>query len=757
MNTGVIPLSGQGRVLIKGPEGAGKSTLCEVLTLVLHGKGSPRIRTNTLGESTILSSETGYKAELAFESGFGAAARSVEIVQAFKHKQLKSRYIISVDGKREEPSTKPEQKKLVKRLVPLSYNEWLGVVYLHQGGIHDLLAGTPAEKREYLTSVFGLDFYDDLITETKEEIKRIEQQVKGSVGIQQQVQDNEEALRTAKAFVAGYDLPSLKTELAGVNSGLQNQAKVLGELEASKNALASCVSAQQAYTNVVETAGKEDFDLSSLQEKLQSLIEIKAGLQQQVRSAVQQQQVYDRVVAQVAATTGKLEGKRSKLATLKPVFSVELIEDVLGALGRARSVELVSFSALVPEKDNGGWREPAMRAMAVAQTLRQLQSMTKLGACCPTCNQALPDLSSSIQTQEALLKEARETARNNFTQRIAAKLGVTKLPALDVLSQDLNNQLQAHQLITTLKNEISTLETELAGITTPDPPQDTTDLNKKLQTVQNKIQQQEAEIKTAQMVFNAKARYDAAMAALPDNIDADLIENQIHETNAQIALYRKKQMELTRQIGEAEGHNATYKTLLKQRESLDAKVEQYAELAGKHKEYVDVLLPYFEAVRASKVRGCVSVLEGILPVYVSSMVSGSQEYAGAEIRLKVSDDLTSVDMELRSRATSPWLSAIQASGGQRRRFTLATIAALREISPRKANIMFFDEPFADLESEGKLLFVNRLLPTLMDRCPDLESVFTVAHDYEVLQSAKDAFDHVWTAQRSNTGSKLKLE
>ena len=70
--------------------------------------------------------------------------------------------------------------------------------------------------------------------------------------------------------------------------------------------------------------------------------------------------------------------------------------------------------------------------------------------------------------------------------------------------------------------------------------------------------------------------------------------------------------------------------------------------------------------------------------------------------------------------------------------------------------MFFDEPFADLESEGKLLFVQRLIPTLMERCPDLESVFVIAHDAEVLQSANDSFDSVWQVERDERGSRIEL-
>ncbi len=71
--------------------------------------------------------------------------------------------------------------------------------------------------------------------------------------------------------------------------------------------------------------------------------------------------------------------------------------------------------------------------------------------------------------------------------------------------------------------------------------------------------------------------------------------------------------------------------------------------------------------------------------------------------------------------------------------------------------MMFDEPFLYMQGEGKLLFLNRLLPILQERCTDLETVIIVAHDAEITNSAKDAFDSVWTVSRDEAGSSIKME
>jgi hypothetical protein len=44
----------------------------------------------------------------------------------------------------------------------------------------------------------------------------------------------------------------------------------------------------------------------------------------------------------------------------------------------------------------------------------------------------------------------------------------------------------------------------------------------------------------------------------------------------------------------------------------------------------------------------------------------------------------------------------------------------------------------------------------MERCPDLTSVFLIAHDKEVLESAPNAFDQVWAVEQDDLGSRIHL-
>jgi DNA repair exonuclease SbcCD ATPase subunit len=198
---------------------------------------------------------------------------------------------------------------------------------------------------------------------------------------------------------------------------------------------------------------------------------------------------------------------------------------------------------------------------------------------------------------------------------------------------------------------------------------------------------------------------------------------------------------------------ARLQAIAKQRVSLNGKISDIAHMVKMTDVYDKEVIPYLSTLRSVRVRERVSVLENVLPAYVKEM--STSQYEGSSVKLSVSDDLEDIDLVLRPSKYNNEVSPVQASGGQRRRFTLALLGALREVSPRTTNIMFFDEPLADLQSEGKLLFLNRLLPLMLERCPGLESIMVIAHDREVLDSSNTSFNEVWkVTNHGSSGSKV---
>jgi DNA repair exonuclease SbcCD ATPase subunit len=761
-----IPLAKQGRVLLSGEEGAGKSMLPEVMTLILYGKGSPRLRKSGLVESSIVNVDTGYRGELSFESGSGASLRRVGITQAFKHPRLKSRYIINVDGQREEPTTKPEQKKLVKRLAPLSYEEWLGVVYLHQGGVHDLLAGTPTEKREYLTSVFGLDFYDDLLTAAKEEAKALERKGIGALDLQQTLADLKERLKEAEDELQ--DLPPLAEvdeALEKLSNRLLETSSALGSLRSSK------LDAERVEAMRGELAGlgldDPASELAEAQKAKESLVEKRTKLKTKLADAKRVATAYEAARTRYVNAKNRMEQAQAKVEKLKKEVAAlpprDKCEAAVALCDEAIGLNIDGFNPGGLEA-KGKWRDAARTAMTLRDQCRRLEKLaTQMRshkhdskAECPTCAQplSLDELDDTVKSLKADAAEFSQMAVDIFSQEVVGLVGEVEGEDSSDIKIALETMVDKHDSLGDAEDAVPITvsgckEAEEALAETP-KPEDTSKLTADIQTTEREISVLDGRIQKA----NTAIRLEDQIEAIGD-VDLAALNEQIEKLEAKQAKSKTKQTEaqdLKRQVTQA---TTVIATLTKQQKQVQKQIDDHAETALLLQSYERELLPYFTALRASKVKSCVSVLESVLPVYIGTM--SARQYEGAEVKLVVSDDLKDVDLTLRVGSNMPWISAVQASGGQRRRFTLAILAALREVSPRKANIMFFDEPFADLEGDGKLLFVNRLIPTLMDRCPDLESLFLIAHDAEVLQAGNDAFDSVWTVDRDEHGSRLLMD
>jgi len=755
----------------------------EVMTLILYGKGSPRMRTTGLVESTIVNEVTGYRGTLEFESGHGAAARHVEITQAFKHKRLKSRYIITVDGQREEPEGKPEQKKMVKRLAPLSMGEWLGVVYLSQGAVHDLLAGTPTAKREYLTSVFGLDFYDDLVNVAKDELKSFKSLAAGIDSLEQRRKDLAEDLKEQEAILAEVPggIGEVEEGIAKLSKRLQTQAAKLGKLEglaetaetyrevleeiaASERWTSYVIENKEAASKALKQARREQSEM------IQSLAEDRAVLKGIQRHQATRDKA-EKAVAKAKVEVKRLKDKKSQLVKdTKGIPKSEVLAALYNLASRGEQL-LGAEVVLDPSLEDGdvpstGWEEAVKEASGHRQAANQLRKVAKAtGSVCPTCQQAvdLGAMKASIATLEQQAEVAFSRAVSGLTDDLLAitdwwntsKISIGELAARAEESMDLWEDLE--QATTALQEAQGTLDEAEAALTETPQPEDPHSLQEAIEAREDELTEIDSRVDGLNNLVRLYERAET-LASQARDLNLDEIEAEIEglrnkQTQTQ-ARYDKAMAIKTRH----DQAGATIRGLLKQQDEVDEKIQEHAENALKIKHYELTIIPYFNSLRAAKVHSCVNVLEGVLPVYVAAMAEN--QYRGSEIKLNISDDLKSVELMLKAGRYSEWVSALQSSGGQRRGFTLAIIAALREVSPRRANIMFFDEPFADLESERKLLFVNRLMrlmPLLRDRCEDLESIFLIAHDREILEASNDSFDTVWVAERDATGSRLLLD
>ena len=767
-DTGLIPLENRGLVLIEGKEGSGKTLLADIPTTILFGKGAPRLRDTALAEKNLVDGLTGYKGNLVFDSGVGARSREVDITQAFKHKKLASRYIIKIDGEAdEEPTTKPQARKFVNRLAPISYGEWLGTTYISQGATHDLMAGTPSEKKEYITNVFGLSFCDDLVNEALGTAKELTTKVTGSLGIKQRLLDVDQQLKNMQQEIAS--LPSsedVSSVVEQLNKKIQNANQETGRLvtlmdtaedhaAATKRYKALCKSLGVASAADAATAAKEaETTLASLNERI-------ADLSAKVKSLKKAWAAYDDFVEDQRVASKAVEKKQAALTALEgqgEKMKLGLCEKTKALLIEAKGKGL---RTLQHGKDvSTPWRElvaSASAAEAQATKIEKLQA--KLGGGhgtvdCPTCSHAV-DIEVLRDTSNDLRKQAKGMwidASVELTNHLPD--GLDSLKTIDEAIDHLDDTIGYYLQVEEAKSGLNAAKQRLAVIDerSPEKPTETQDSSaEKLASLQEKQRGEKTFIADANEVKNVYTEVTTLERSLQD-VDLDGLAPAIEKIRANRADWVVEYNDALEEKDRVTSTRATYKALQKQKKELDDKVNEYAQFTLSLKQYEDEIIPYFTAYRAGKVRSCLSVLELVLPVYVSTIAVG--QYEGAELRLSTDDAFSKLIVEMKTGTHEPWIQPLQGSGGQRQRLTLASVAALREVSPRTTNVMFWDEPFTNLRPDGKLLVVQRLIPTLRDRCPDLESIFLIAHDPEVLGLSVDTFDEVWAVRRERTGSSV---
>lgn len=770
-----IPLAHQGVVLIRGPVGAGKTMIPEVITLTAYGKGSPRIRTTGLSDKTIVNDQ-GYLSKLEFITH--PQGQRIEIQQAFKHRQMKSKYIIGIDGVREEPETKPQQRALVRRLCPLSYDEWLGVGYLPQIGLHDLLTGTPNEKGSYITSAFGLDFYLDLIQESKAELSALEKRAANGLDLERRRADLDAQIASERTTASKIDIKTLTSKRQALNAEIQTLTTRLG---AMKQALKSATRLADLQTKLSDMMAQNPLwktleGAAALRVKAKTKI---PELRAQVADLTAAQRVYrtleskrkvletdiEKLIAIVAADSKALEACEVQSAAIPAGLATNALllqqQDNLSSISMLRlDQEARRMSRDPASLDLERAVQEAAEVSSAGRRLRQLESVlgSKITCECPTCGSEL----ARAALAEMQNRHAADLMRADlFAERTAGALmlleptdiqtylcgkGKESVSWKEVEKRLLNATSVAKRLVAAQEKlqasqeRLQSARESLEGLGQGGKPVD----QKQIDDLTTRITKAES---AAEAVGEALALGEqiSALEATQAAVEPGAVDLLMDEIKA----LESERDQVAEQLSLAANARARLGVLEKQYSDLDHRVAEHTEVAVKIKHYEDLLIPYFTHLRAAKVQACMDTLRQTLPRYLNALVPE------AEVEFRQSDDLSTSDMLLRSSATSPMLSVLQSSGGQGQTFTLALYATLHEICPRKANLMFFDEPFRYLGSDEKHRFLHRMLPMLRERCPDLESMFLISHDQEILTASPDSFTSVWNIERDEHGSRIE--
>ena len=278
-NVPTLDFSGLHVACLCGPNGHGKSALLDGITWCLWGKARGKNQDDLISygaeesrvELEFLARNTHYRVIRSRARGGGRRRQGIT--------DLQLQVLGEGDFRPITGNTVRETEAKVEQLLGMDYDTFINSAFLLQGRADEFTNKAPAERKEVLAKILGLDAYDRLQDRAKERLeeKKVDTgNVEGGlVQMSRQVED----------------IGDPSQELAEVDQRLEELNRRLDEKRREVDALRGQVN---------ELRRQRD-ELAKLQEQTQSLLEVIAHLESGIATAEAHIQKYQDLIQQTAA------------------------------------------------------------------------------------------------------------------------------------------------------------------------------------------------------------------------------------------------------------------------------------------------------------------------------------------------------------------------------------------------------------------------------------------------------------------------
>lgn len=743
-----VPLDKQGSVLIVGENrdeprtadgrlhsnGSGKSTIPELLTNGLFDVGSKR----GFSKNGILNI---YHATDCFvEVDFDKGGHEYTIRRYRKHKNhgtslkfFQDGNDISCQGTRAIPDT----QHLIEATLGLTPGEWFGFVYLAQAHTHAMITGKPSEKREYLSRVFSLDVVDDYD-------KKLKVHLDGLVD------------KITRLKVLSERRGELKTELTRLNSA-QHAADLDERVKRTQRSLREAetqvanAKAAARRQNAVQQLSSFGLDPTGPGFGLIVLDNERKAAKQQLAEYTQAKEDYERRLALTKRLKDDLPDEKTAKSKL------EDYSDLLTKLTEASRLQpkLASLDAKIqklnkPEDpkterdriksklDKLTTRRDSIhvRLSVLTEDLKKLQALDGQ-ANCPLCLQSLDDNKTKHLLHEKV--EERRAASVSH-QDIVKRL------------KECHERFEELEAYITLSKEKADIQKQLDGVNVKE---DSTDALRRVRVKQAALQDTLGDVKvqlqiqkdlekipepkhvpTNEEINELKTRVEILTEAKAHDWDTPTVELKAAKVTR-----KKTQKKLDRLLAER-AERDQHKTRVSEvsAELLETKRElnKLEETATSHRVASTMRLA-LKDLKSLRLHEATRVLTSILPGYVSAM------FPGKNVQVKV-DDRKADAFDILFEKGGKIIPLDSLSGGQGKKIAIAIILAFTQLTSKRVNVLFADEPYSALDRPSRQL-CDELI-----REAGVSSTFLMTHDLDLLAKR---YDQVWRCVMKNNVSKLR--
>lgn len=717
-----IPLKDLGVVAIQGKNGAGKSSIWDLLQVMHYTKTSGGHKKDELVRN-LNNSE--------WELEFNKEEKHYRINYARKKhgtdKKAKWKFYVYEDGENiTSHNQQTEVPKQLLELIGLSQNEYEGSIHLTQSGQHTLINGKPKDRKDYISNFFGLDERYDHVMEhakkeqkiTKDEIARISAFDHSKATLETEIKDivvpditafqQELQVSSSKITELNNSIQTVNTEflsakeyerLSPLAHSVDAPQEKLSSLQDKAGKLSAQVEQQTLVTDYNRKAKANNAKMSELQQRLSPLQVTIEGNFEELNNEYH-----------------IIQNNKQRDTQLKP------IRDEHTSLPDLQLIDLTEAEKTISDC-----------RLQVSKNQDKLSSM-KSGEC-PTCGHQ--HTSDDIESTEALVGVHSESLKQWQDYRTSATANndtcnrKSQLEQMLVGSTEYTDDMEKRRVdlesqlpILTQKTQI---ERDLLGMSHQEPMEELDTATIKLELLNNQKEQEQLKI-----IIDALNKCPAAPSRGLQEIqqslalcmdEASVLETRIDALKAELAVAEEKKYRKDR--------------LQSQIDDLKKELSQLEELKKKEFLWAKMIDAYGpKGLRLIQLNKVMDLLMERLPFFINLLFTDKNiefyhtcDAGNISIMWKRKDDEGGYAIDVS-----------QMSGGEAKKLAVALVLALASCVPSKkrANILILDEIDGQLDEDGKYLFANELLPALKK---DYNSIFIISHSKDVKQA--DVYDQVW--------------
>ena len=415
-----LDFSGIHVACLAGDNGAGKSALLDAITWALWGRARARRddeliyqgQTETSVEFTFALGDNAYRVMRARKAGArGASALDLQV-------QMPEGGFRTLS----EPTMRETQNK-INRLLRLDYDTFINSSFLLQNRADEFTVKTPAERKQVLADILGLEQWANYEERAKERIKAIEEQIRFVDARLQEIEtevarrpeyeaglreaqsvalDMADALRQAEAALARLQQVALElrnldvqavdldARIAQAQSELERimreHSEVQQRLEEFRRALAERESIEAGFVSLQAARAANE----ALSLKLSQLVQLNERKSRLETAIADERRTWETEVQLVAQVLADLEARLADMALEAELTELQQQTQVLEVCAGQAQATRSQLDELVREvADRRAQNAVLKREMDTL--MERIAAIQSIGAVCPTCGRALGD------------------------------------------------------------------------------------------------------------------------------------------------------------------------------------------------------------------------------------------------------------------------------------------------------------------------------------------------------------------------------